>query len=227
MAEERRRPGRERAFTEDDVVTVALGLLDESGPDALSIRRIAARMRLAPNAVYTYFPDKSALLRAVVDRILGENDTAILRLTEVPWRERIATVALDIRRRLLAHPGSALLFMSAPIDGPNSLAFGEGLLEALAEGGLSADDAARASYAIIVFVLGSVALEAAELDPAAPLPDETERISRRRETFAAVPAGAFPFTAAAVDVMSAYVGTGQFRWGLDRLLDAYEALSNR
>ncbi|WP_394550589.1 TetR/AcrR family transcriptional regulator [Agromyces sp. MMS24-JH15] len=223
MAQEPRRPGPERAFTSGQVADLALGLLDEHGPDALSIRRVAGRMGVAPNAVYTYFPDKSALLRAVVDRIVGEHDTRILEATEVPWRERIVAVALDIRTRLLAHPGSALLFMSAPIDGPNSLALGEALLGALADGGLAPDEAARASYAIIVHVLGSVALEAAEVDPAEPLPSEADRIAGRRTAFGSVPAEVFPRTAGVADVMAAYVGTEQFRWGLERLLDGFAA----
>ncbi|QAY72047.1 TetR/AcrR family transcriptional regulator [Agromyces protaetiae] len=223
MAEGPRRRGPERAFTDEQIVGVALDLLDEHGPDALSVRRIAAKMGLAPNAIYTYFPDKQAILRAVVDRIVGERDTQILNDTDAPWRERIVRVSLDIRTRLLAHPGSALLFMSAPIDGPNSLALGEGLLGALAEAGLDAADAARASYAVIVYVLGSVALEASELDPTVPLPAEADRIAERRGAFAAVPAEWFPRTAAVTDVMAAYIGTEQFTWGLERLLDGFAA----
>lgn len=223
MASERRRPGPERAHSEARLLDAALELLDEAGPDALSIRRLAGKVGLAPNAIYTYFPDKAALLRAVVDRILGESDAAGLIAQDAPWRERILAVALDLRRRLLAHPGSALLFMTAPIDGPNSLGLGEGLLAALAESGLAPDDAARASYAIIVYVLGAIALEAAELDPAVPVPDEAERIAERRGTFAAVPAEHFPRTAAVTDVLAAYIGTEQFRWGLERLLDGFAA----
>ncbi|MET0977173.1 MAG: TetR/AcrR family transcriptional regulator C-terminal domain-containing protein [Leifsonia sp.] len=219
MGDARRRPGPERAFTDAQVVTVALELLDESGADAVSIRRIAARMGVAPNAIYTYFPDKAALLRAVVDRLIGESDAGVLASTELSWRERFRRIAIDIRSTLLAHPGSAALLMSSPIDGLNSLALGEAMLGVLAEAGLDADDAARASYAIIVYVLGAVALEAAELDQSVAAAPEEERIAARRTAFDTVPAEYFPLTAAGAAVMSAYIGTDQFLWGLDRLLD--------
>ena len=93
----------------------------------------------------------------------------------------------------------------------------------LAEAGLSEQDAARASYTVIVYLLGSIALEAAELDPARPTPPENERIAERRKGFEAVPAQLFPRTAASVDVMAAYISTDQFEWGLDRLLDGLTA----
>ena len=225
MGDEKRRPGPERAFTDAQVVTVALELLDESGADAVSIRRIAARMGVAPNAVYTYFPDKAALLRAVVDRLIGETDTAVLGRVEMPWRDRLRMVALDIRGVLLTHPGSAALLMSSPIDGPNSLALGEAMLALLAETGMPAGDAARASYATIVYVLGAIALEAAEVDQTTAVPSEEERITERRATFAAVPAEHFPLSAASAEVMAHYIDTEQFTWGLDRLLDGFDRLA--
>lgn len=69
-----------------------------------------------------------------------------------------------------------------------------------------------------MYVLGSVALEAAELDPTRPAPPEAERVAARRVTFERVPAAAFPRTAAAAATMSGYITTEQFVWGLDRVL---------
>ena len=69
-----RRPGPRRALTEDEILDAALALLDEGGPTAASIRGIAARVGVAPNAVYTYFPDKAAVVKALVERLLGEVD---------------------------------------------------------------------------------------------------------------------------------------------------------
>jgi hypothetical protein len=53
----RGRRGPRRALTEDEILDAALGLLDEGGPAAASVRGIAAKVGVAPNAVYTYFPD--------------------------------------------------------------------------------------------------------------------------------------------------------------------------
>lgn len=213
------KPGPKRSLSEEAIVGAALKLLGERGGDAVSMRSIAGEVGVAPNAIYTYFPDKAAVLRAVVDRLIGEQSLDVFADRTMPWRQRIREVALGLRARLLDHPGATRLLLGAPMDGPRALEFGERLLDVLAEAGLSEEDAARASYTLIVYLLGSIALEAAELDPAKPAPPEQERIAERRRGFDAVPAQAFPRTAAAAHVMAAYISTDQYLWGLDRVLD--------
>src|SRR4028118_941881 len=58
----RRRRGPRRALTDDEILDAALDLLDEGGPDAASVRGLAARVGVAPNAVYTSFPDQAAVV---------------------------------------------------------------------------------------------------------------------------------------------------------------------
>jgi len=217
----RRKPGPRRALTEGAILDAALGLLDVGGAEAASIRRIAAAVGVAPNAVYTYFPDKAAVVGALVERLFGEMDHGVLADARRPWQDRIEALALDLRARLLAHPGAVPLLLSGPMDGPHALRLGEQLLGALADGGLEAAEAARASYAVITYVLGAIALEVADVPGPGPLDPEEDRIAARRTAFAAVPADMFPRTAASADVLAAYVGTGQYVWGLRRLLAGF------
>lgn len=215
---ERRRPGPRRALSEDAILDAALALLDTGGAEAASIRRIAAAVGVAPNAVYTYFPDKGAVVRALVERLLGQVDHAALTGPGRPWQERVEALALDLRTRLAAHPGAMPLLLSVPMDGPAALTLGERLLDALAEAGLDATSAARASYTLMVYVLGAIALEVADVPQPGPLGPEGERIAARRAALAATPAEAFPRTAAAADTIATYVGTEQYLWGLRRTL---------
>ena len=164
----RRGPGR--ALTEDAIVDAAITLLDEGGPAAASVRGIATRVGVAPNAVYTYFPDKAAVVRAIVERLLGEVAAAAPADPAVPWRDGVEALALAVRRVLTAHPGAVPLMVGGPMDGPHALLLGERLLELLGRAGLSPEDAAHASYLLIVHAFGSMALEPVE-DPAQP-PDE-------------------------------------------------------
>src|SRR3954463_1686667 len=124
-----RRRGRRRALTEDEILDAALGLLDHGGPDAASVRGIAARGGGAPNAVYTYFPDKAAVVRALVERLLGEVDHDVFADRERPWRERVEALATELRAKLSAHPGAVGLMVSSRMDGPNALALHERLLQ--------------------------------------------------------------------------------------------------
>jgi len=215
----RRRPGPRRALTEDEILDAALDLLDRGGPTAASVRGIAARVGVAPNAVYTYFADKAAVVKALVERLLGEVDHDVFADRDRPWRERVEALALELRAKLAAHPGAVSLMIGGPMDGANALRLNERLLELLGDAGLDRTEAARASYLLVVYVFGSVALEVADAHPAGPLSPESERIAVRDDVFSAAPAERFPRSNAAAATMAAYISTEQYLWGLHRVLD--------
>jgi TetR/AcrR family transcriptional regulator, tetracycline repressor protein len=218
VAEGRRR-GPRRALTKDEILDAATALLDEGGPDAASIRGIAARVGVAPNAVYTYFPDKAAVVKALVDRILGEVDRDVFADRSQPWRLRVEGLALELRQRLSAHPGAVPLMIGGPMDGPHALSLNERLLELFADAGLDPQDAARAAYLLIVYVFGSLALEIADVHEPGPLPPEDRRKASRHRVLSATPAEHYPRAAAAAATMAGYITTEQYVWGLHRLLD--------
>jgi len=215
----RARRGPRRALTEGEILDAALSLLDEGGAEAASVRGIAGRVGVAPNAVYTYFPDKAAVIKALVERLLGEVDHDVFADRSRPWRERVEALALDLRAHLSAHPGAVPLMIGGPMDGPHALALNERLLELLADAGLDRTEAARASYLLIVYVFGSIALEVADLHAPGPLPPEADRVAVRHRAFAATPVDDFPRSAAAADTMAGYISTEQYLWGLRRVLD--------
>lgn len=192
---------------------------NEGGVSAASVRGIAARVGVAPNAVYTYFPDKAAVVRALVERLLGDVNHDVFADRAQPWRLRVEALALELRQRLAAHPGAVPLMIGGPMNGPHALALNERLLELLADAGLDPAEAARASYLLIVYVFGSIALETADVHEPGPLPPEAERIAARRRAFAVTPADHYPRAAAAAATMAAYISTEHYLWGLHRLLD--------
>src|SRR5688572_855277 len=218
-----RRRGPRRALTEDEILDAALSLLDEGGPDAASVRGIAARVGVAPNAVYTYFPGKAAVIKALVERLLGEVDHDVFADRSRPWRDRVEALALDLRAHLSTHPGAVALMIGGPMDGPHALALNEHLLEVLADAGLERTEAARASYLLIVYVFGSIALEVADVHEAGPLPPEPDRIATRQVAFSATPVDHFPRSAAAAETMADFISSGQYLWGLRRILDGITA----
>src|SRR3954447_12497653 len=202
-----RRRGPRRALTDDEILDAALDLLDKGGPDAASVRGIAARVGVAPNAVYTYFPDKAAVIKGLAERLLGGVDHDVFADRERPWRERVEALALELRAHLSAHPGAVPLMIGGPMDGPQALALNERLLQLLADAGLGPTDAARASYLLIVYVFGSIALEVADLHHPGPLPPESERIATRHAALAATPADRYPRAAAAAATLASYIST--------------------
>ena len=224
----RGRRGPQRALTEDQIVDAALALVAEGGTAAMSVRGIAARVGVAPNAVYTYFPDKAAVEKGVVERLLGEVRAAAPPRPGETWREGIEALALALRAVLHRHPGAVPLTIGGPIDGPHALALGERLLELLDAAGLSPEDAARSSYLLITYTFGSLALDVADATAGAggPVPPEAERVAARRAAFAMTPAEHYPRSAAVVPVMAAYVSGEQYLFGLHRVLDGIAATAS-
>lgn len=214
-----KRRGPRRALSDEAILDAALDLLDEGGVAAASIRSIAARVGVAPNAVYTYFPNKAAVIQGVVERILGEAEHDAVVDQAQPWQQRAESLALHLRERILAHPAAVPLMIGGPMDGPNALALNEQLLDLLGDAGLSPTNAARASYVFLVYVFGSMALEVAHGPDSGHLPPEADRVAARRQGLASIPGDSFPRSAAAADTIAGFITTEQYRWGLQRLLD--------
>lgn len=217
------RRGPRRALTEEQILDAALSLLDEGGPNAASVRGIAAQVGVTPNAVYTYFPDKAAVDKALVERLLGDVDHDVFADRDQPWRNRVESLALELRTRLTAHPGAVPLMIGGPMDGPQALALNERLLELLDDAGLDPAEAARAAHLLIVYVFGSIALDVAEMHQRGQLPTESERTDGRLRALWAIPTEHPPRTGAAAITMAGYISTEQYIWGLRRVLDGITA----
>lgn len=155
------RPGRRgprRTLSEQVILDAALALLAELGVDRVTIRGIAARVGVAPNAVYTYFPDKAAVLDGLAEQLLGRVHDDRFTDLALPWRDRVHAIAHALRTELFAHPGSVYLLLGSRLDGPNAQARTATMMGILADAGLDPDDAAHAAQLLNVHILGSVAL---------------------------------------------------------------------
>ncbi|WP_448808124.1 TetR/AcrR family transcriptional regulator [Agromyces bauzanensis] len=210
------KPGPRRSLSQADIVDAAFEILEQKGFAAVSVRGVAASLGLTPTALYTYFPSKNALLRAMVEQLLSTVGSAAASDTEVtadePWRDRVYAHAAALRARLADHSGAIVLVTSGPLDGRHALGLNESLVAGFVADGMPHADAARAAHAVRAYVLGAAALDAARRagddEESAASPDENTLWSD---------AAAFPLTEAAAGV----AGDG-FAWGLDRLLDGLE-----
>src|ERR671912_262633 len=96
-----RTAGQRAGLSREAVLGAARRVADDQGVDHLTMRRLAAELGVTPNALYTYFPDKEALLDALVDDLLagiepGDPD-------EGDWRDGLVRV-MDGSRRVLPAP---------------------------------------------------------------------------------------------------------------------------
>lgn len=138
--EDRSRPtrGPKPAFTPDDVVQAAIQIAEADGLAAVTMSAVSAQLGYTTMAIYRYFPNKDALLDAIVDAAMGAPPRA--RGPRVGWRAAIARWAHAKRAMLISRPWLAELpFVAAP-HGPNWLSWVEAVVEPLSRIGLSAVD---------------------------------------------------------------------------------------
>lgn len=209
------KPGPRRSISQADIVDAAFEILEQKGFAAVSVRGVAAALSLTPTAMYTYFPSKNALLRAMVEQVLSTLDLDAASDPAVPWRDRVQALAAELRARLAEHTGAMVLVTSGPLDGPHALALDEVLIAGFTSERMPLADAARAARAVRAHVLGAAALDAAERAGGASA--DAERAALWSD------ATAYPLTEAA-----AALGPDDdagFTWALDRLLDGFTSVS--
>ncbi|HET6750898.1 MAG TPA: helix-turn-helix domain-containing protein, partial [Actinomycetes bacterium] len=81
----RRGAGQRAGLSREAVLTAARRIADDEGVDRLTMRRLAGELGVMPNALYTYVPDKEALLDALLDDLLAGIDPG--DSAEGDWRD--------------------------------------------------------------------------------------------------------------------------------------------
>ncbi len=147
------------AISRDEVVTAAVGLLDEVGLAALSLRRLAGVLGVSAPTLYWHVTDKRALLDLMAERIVGEHPGPTTPASGQPWWEWLAEVARAQYRALTAHRDAALVVAGNRPTTSTSVEHIEHTLDILVEGGLEAAEAMDALFGVGHYVLGA-ALEA-------------------------------------------------------------------
>ena len=199
-------------LTRQQIVTTALGLLEEVGYEGLTTRRIAQALGVKSPALYWHFKNMRELSDALVETMLQSQDwpgpgTPGLLAPEA-W---LAARAHAFRRALLAHrDGAAIHAGTSPSS--DALPALDLQLAALVAHGLTADDALRTVLAISRYTVGWVLEEQAQAQR-----DDGRRIS---------PAPASGSTLArAQAVIDQRDRDADFAFGLHALIDG--AIRNR
>lgn len=148
---------RSAPLTRERIVTAAVGMADEQGFDAVSMRRVAVHLDAGAMSLYRHVADKGELVSAMVDRVTGEYSCAGTDPSGLDWRERIHLLARSDWRMFMEHPWMLTATTTlAPPFGTESLASMEWALEALSPLGLQPHEAARVIMTVTTYVQGSV-----------------------------------------------------------------------
>jgi AcrR family transcriptional regulator len=105
-----------KRLTKDDWATAALAALAEGGLAAVAIEPLAARLGATKGSAYWHFPNRAALVGAILDRWERESTEAVIALVESAAdepRARLRTLFETVLPQGIAHPVELALLASA------------------------------------------------------------------------------------------------------------------
>ena len=139
------------------IVAAARALIEAGGVEALSMRKLAAEVGVAPTAIYWHVGSREDLLNAVLDAMVADLPTIAARGTTP--RARLASVARSIRDQVRATTPTqqlaAELGRTAELSFPGQVA----LTREMQAAGVEGSDAAQAVRAVLFLVGGFILLE--------------------------------------------------------------------
>ncbi len=141
------------ALTRARIVEAGIEIADREGLDAVSMRRVAGELGVAPMALYRHLADKDGLVAHMLDRAYGEWQPP--QPVPAGWRGRVEAALRGFWERCHRHPWVApATSMTRPQAMPGALPFADFLLAALAELGLSHRDTFTAYLALLNYARG-------------------------------------------------------------------------
>ncbi|GAA1108429.1 MULTISPECIES: TetR/AcrR family transcriptional regulator C-terminal domain-containing protein [Kitasatospora] len=150
------------------VVDTALRLLDETGLEGLTLRRIATELDVKAPALYWHFANKQALLDEMATEMLRRMAAAEPPGPDADWRDWLLLTCRTLRRALLGHRDGAKVFSGTRLTDTGHAGRFEEQLRAFVRGGFTVDDAVEAYFTAYSFTVGFVIEEQA----VHPLPGE-------------------------------------------------------
>jgi AcrR family transcriptional regulator len=117
----RPRRGPRPTLSREEITRIAIELADAEGLDAVSMRRIAAKLGAGATSLYWYVSSKDDLYELMVDEVVGE-----IRVPEPSgdWQHDLREIARAIHTMLRRHRWMVLLGIR-PVMGPRTRRFGE------------------------------------------------------------------------------------------------------
>jgi AcrR family transcriptional regulator len=157
---ERAGKGPAPSHSRAEITAAAIGLADAEGIDAVSMRKVAAKLGAGTGTLYRYVARKDDLIDLMIDAVEGEDGGPDPLSGD--WRQDLRAFARRARSIMHRHPWVALLAAGRPTLGPNRLRLVEHSLDAIADLGLTSDEMLVSVETLQAFVRGYTLGELAE-----------------------------------------------------------------
>jgi TetR/AcrR family transcriptional regulator, tetracycline repressor protein len=145
------------ALTRDEVLDAAAALVKQHGPQALTMRGLAAELGTAVTSIYWHVGNRESLLDALVERTVQEMG-AIRPVGRTP-AQRVVSVARRLRRELRERPHLIAMVHERGLPERMFLPAQQALVHEVHAAGLRGARAAEAVRAVQFQVVGFVLVE--------------------------------------------------------------------
>jgi AcrR family transcriptional regulator len=210
---------RRPQLTRERVVEEALAVIAEDGAQALTMRRLAARLGVVPGALYNHVRNKQQLQDLLLDGVLAEVDLDLD--PSLGWTEQLKVLAHRLRQVLEAHPGVAGILKTRDPLGPHSLALAEAFLFPLQTAGFGDREAGLAFFLLVDYTIGFAVTTPATSVNEQRVRDHAIR-SQLHQFFRSLPPDRFPALVALGEHVWVDNRDERFTAGLHVLVDGLE-----
>jgi AcrR family transcriptional regulator len=138
-------------LTRERVLRAAIAHADAGGLAALSMRRLAEELAVAPMALYRHVANKDDLIDGMVDVVFGEIG---LPPSGADWRTAMRQRSISVREVLSRHRWAVGLMESRRSPGPANLRHHDAVIGSLRAGGFSVEMAAHAYSLLDSYIYG-------------------------------------------------------------------------
>lgn len=140
-------------LTKEKIVNEAIALVNKKGMPSLSMRMLGARLSVEGMALYYHFPNKQALIEAMLDRVHAEIS---IPEADIAWQDFVRQRSASVIEVLRRHPWAATLMESGVRPGEYTMQDRERLLAVFRQAGFSVSNAVHAITIVDVFTYGFV-----------------------------------------------------------------------
>jgi AcrR family transcriptional regulator len=213
---------RRTPLSRERVLRAAVAYADESGLEALSMRKLGEAVGVEAMSLYTHVANKEDLLDGMIDLVFSEID---LPSGEDDWKTAMRQRAISIRRVLSRHRWAIGLMESRSTPGPATLRHHDAVIGCLRNAGFSVELTAHAYSALDSYIYGFALQERS-------LPFETphETAEMAQAFLAQFPVDEYPHLAELTTehvLRPDYDYGNEFDFGLDLILDGLERTSGQ
>jgi AcrR family transcriptional regulator len=211
-------------LSRERILEVAVRLADQSGVEALSMRRLANELGVVPIALYKHVANKDELLDGLLDVVVGQIDPP---RTDTDWKTAVRERILSARRALRRHPWASRVMETRTEPTPLVMAYMDSMIGMFRAGGFSIDLTHHAMHAMGSRLMGfsqELFNDRSDADPAM----EAEMYTAMADMYPSI----YELFLAVSHDDASVVGPGcddqfEFEFSLDLMLDGLERMRTR